>query len=78
MKVLFKRLVNSFDTKNAGFSGRKLTAFTLIVMAGFIHYKAELDIYYLIADLVGAFLCLGIITAQHVLNALNSKSDESK
>lgn len=83
MKAILRRLVNSFDTKNEGFSGRKLTAFVLILLAGFVHYEADftqraVGIEFLCADLVGAFLCLGIITAQHIINFKKAESNEDK
>jgi len=77
---ILERFINSFDTKNEGFSARKLTAFTFVLLAGYIHYEyvnVDNAIEALIIDSATALLCLGIITAQNIINFKNGREDKT-
>jgi len=83
MKGILTRLFNSLDTKNEGFSGRKLTALTLIFLAIYVHTSVDfhakgVGLEFLITDVIGAFMCLGIITAQNIINFKKGDKDENK
>ena len=68
------KLVNSFDTKNDGFSGRKLSAFVGIIACVVLSYKytssdnleGVLTIW-----LVFVAVCLGLVTAEQIMNLKN-------
>lgn len=81
MRKLFKDLYNSFkNTNDNKFSARKLTAFTFVCFAGYIHYKyinTTNAIDGLIVDSVITLLLLGIITAQDVLKFKKSDKEQN-
>ncbi len=68
---MIKQLLGSFDNiPKQGFSARKLTAFALMVCIAFIHFKyvdKDNAIEAMIIDLSGVLLCLGIVTAQNII-----------
>jgi hypothetical protein len=73
--------INSFDNRKPGKSGRKLTAFALMLCVAWLHYKYvtnETASTFLLYDLCGIFLLLGIVTAQNIINLKNGGSDEAK
>lgn len=79
----FKWLVKSFSSDKDGGSARKLSAFyAVVIMAGFITIKkTEKDnaLYMLIAWLVFAGVCLGMVTIQQLIEFKNGKlKDEDK
>lgn len=80
MKKTIDNLLGSFDNvKNSGFSARKLTAFTLMLCIAFIHFRfVDINnaIEALMIDLSGVLLCLGIVTAQNIIELKNNKSTE--
>jgi hypothetical protein len=69
----------SFTADKDGGSARKLSAFyAVVLMAGFITIKkadAANSLYMLIAWLVFAALCLGMVTAQQLIEWRNKKED---
>lgn len=75
----FKWLAKSFSADKDGGSARKLSAFyAVVLMAGFITIKkadANNSLYMLIAWLVFAALCLGMVTAQQLIEWRNKKED---
>lgn len=67
---LWDKLVASFDNSSDGFSARKLSAFTAVVVAlvaTFRFVDSSVIINVLIVWLTFALLCMGIITAEQVL-----------
>lgn len=78
MKQLYTNLVNSFKNSRDGFSGRKLTAFSLIVCIYWVHYKYvnhDNATEVLIIDLCGVLISLGIVTAQNIIELKNGKTN---
>ena len=77
MKQFFSNIVTSFDNTKEGGSARKFTAFALIVMMVYCHVKyVDKDnvVEVLIIDLCGALLCLGLVTAQNIIELKNGNS----
>lgn len=69
MKIL-DNLINSFTTEKGGFAARKLTAFAFMVCIAYVHYSAltiENVEVFLWVDLCGVMLCLGLVTAAHLV-----------
>lgn len=78
MKELYTNIVNSFKNNRDGFSGRKLTAFSLIVCIYWVHYKYvnhDNATEVLIIDLCGVLISLGIVTAQNLIEFKNGKAN---
>jgi len=78
---IFSNLIKSFTTEKGGFAARKLTAFALMVCIAYIHYKhcsADNAVEFLIIDLCGVLLCLGLVTAGNIIELKNGNSDKSK
>ena len=77
---MIKQLLGSFDNvPKQGFSARKLTAFALMLCIAFIHFRfvdKDNAIEALMIDLSGVLLCLGIITAQNVIELKNGKNGQ--
>jgi len=79
MKDFLNKLTGSLDvhTKNS-FSARKLSALAAIIAAYYATYKfTNIDTldYVLTTWLAFALLCLGIITAQQVVELKNGKNE---
>jgi hypothetical protein len=84
----FKRLVNSLDNTNQGFSARKLTAFIIIasvIVGHFFYYKhcytkEDFSIFtsVLIIDYCASGFFLGIITFQQIINFKNGNSTKQQ
>jgi hypothetical protein len=74
MKRIFDYIGLSFDITTKGASARKLTAFALMIGVCFLHFKfANINnaVEFLIIDLSGVFLLLGIITAEQIIKLKN-------
>ena len=81
MKNFFTKLTASLDNHSRGYSARKLSALSAIIAAYYVTYmftNVEVLDYVLTAWLCFALLCLGIITAQQVIELKNGKKDEEK
>ena len=81
MKKIVNSLLASFDNHSQGYSGRKLTAFALMVCIAWIHFKLitpELAIEAMIVDLCGVMLSLGLVTASNLIELKNGKSNTDK
>ena len=79
MKNVIKDLLDSFNNKAVGYSGRKLSAFAGVVTGIYItafQLPATQQINALYAWLTFALLCLGIITAEHVLKFKNGEKTD--
>ena len=79
MKII-NNILASFNTFEKGFSARKLTAFSLMVCIAYIHYKfvdTSIAIEALIVDLCGVLLCLGLVTASHIISLKNGGTNEN-
>jgi 4-amino-4-deoxy-L-arabinose transferase-like glycosyltransferase len=80
MKGFITKLLGSLDNaKNSGFSARKLSALSAIIAAYYVTYmftNVEVLDYVLTAWLCFALLCLGIITAQQVIELKNGKKED--
>jgi len=76
---IWENLVKSFTTEKGGFAARKLTAFALMFCIAFIHFTKctpENAVEFLIIDLSGVLLCLGLVTASNIIELKNgSKND---
>jgi 4-amino-4-deoxy-L-arabinose transferase-like glycosyltransferase len=80
MKNFIKKLTGSLDNySKETYSGRKLSALAGVIAAYYVTYKftdiTVLD-YVLTAWLCFALLCLGIITAQQVIELKNGKKED--
>ena len=79
MRKIFNDLWASFNNHEQGASARKLTAFALMVMIGYIH-KTQLThdnaTEFLVIDLCGVFLSLGLVTFSQIIELKNGKKDE--
>ena len=78
MKNLFNNLFNSLNNQDSGFSARKLTAFALMVLIAYIHYKyVDLSnaIEAILIDLAGVLLLLGIVTMEQIIRFKGDKSN---
>ena len=77
---MINKILGSFDNvKGQGFSARKLTAFALMLCIAFIHFRfVDINnaIEALIIDLSGVLLCLGIITAQNIIEFRNNSNNQ--
>ena len=80
LRTFLTDLYLSFKTGPAGFSARKLTAFAAVVVAAFTTYKHTNDANattMVSVWLLGAFLCLGIVTMEQITNLKNGKQTGS-
>ena len=72
-----KDFINSLKNNNEGFSGRKLTAFTLTACIVALHIlfiwkpQFELFISLVITDLVGIGFFLGLVTIANIIDLKN-------
>lgn len=77
---IWKKFIYSFDNeKNGGFSGRKLSAFIAVSTAIYATYEfvdSTTVVSALMVWLTFALLCLGIVTAQQVLQFKNSEENK--
>jgi hypothetical protein len=81
MKDLMKFIVGSFTNEKNGASARKLTAFALMILIAYSHFKyVDLSnvVEVLIIDLSGVLLCLGLVTASNIIELKNGKNNETK
>ena len=84
LNSIVKNLLDSFNTKNEGWSGRKLTALFCVLIGAYItKYKlpVEAQLHALYAWLGVAMLCLGIVTVEQVIRFKNGtveKTTETK
>ena len=78
---IFKDLYNSFNTEQAGFSARKLSAFVAIVTAAIITHKhttpGNLDSL-VITWLLFALLALGLVTFAQLVQFKTGQKEEPK
>lgn len=77
MKII-KDIWASFNNHEKGASARKLTAFALMVMIVYIHYtqlSSENAIEFLIIDLCGVFLSLGLVTFAQIIELKNGTNN---
>tara|TARA_R110000868_G_scaffold23387_1_gene94399 strand:- start:3017 stop:3247 length:231 start_codon:yes stop_codon:yes gene_type:complete len=69
--TIIDNLIKSFTTEKGGFAARKLTAFALMILIAYSHFKyVDLTnvVEVLIIDLSGVLLCLGLVTAEQILS----------
>lgn len=74
---MLKKLINSFDNVNDGYSARKLTAFALMVCIAWLHFKfvSQTNAYdFLIADLIGVGFFLGLVTVDQLIKLKNGSN----
>jgi hypothetical protein len=79
MKNIIDKLLKSFDNSEGGFSARKLTAFALMILISYTHYKyVDLSnaIEAILIDLAGVLIALGIITMEQVIKFKNGDKSE--
>jgi hypothetical protein len=75
---LWDKLVASFDNSPEGFSARKLSAFTAVMVALVATFRfadEKVIIHTLMVWLTFALLCMGIITAEQVLKFYKKDGD---
>lgn len=78
MKKIVNNILASFDNHTNGYSGRKLSAFAAVVAAVYItvyRIPSAQEINALYAWLLFSLLCLGIVTAEHILKFKNGKDE---
>ena len=78
MKNIITNLFSSFNNLDGGFSARKLTAFALMILIAYVHYKyVDLSnaIEAILIDLAGVLLLLGIITFEQILLFKHGKKE---
>lgn len=78
---LISKILASFNTYEKGFSARKLTAFALMNLIVYIHYKQlsqDNATEFLIIDLCGVFLSLGLVTFAQIIELKNGKTNSVK
>lgn len=78
MKNIITNLFASFNNLDGGFSARKLTAFALMILIAYVHYKyVDLSnaIEAILIDLAGVLLLLGIITFEQILKFKNGAKE---
>ena len=72
---------SSFNNYEKGASARKLSAFALMVLIAYAHYK-YLDISnvveVIIIDLCGVLILLGLVTAQNILDYKKQSNETIK
>jgi len=83
MKEIFKKLIGSLDNKkDSGFSGRKLTALTLMACIVSMHFVWGQNNDYteniLIIDLIGVAFFLGLVTADQIIKFKSDKNEQDK
>ena len=79
MKKIFDSLLSSFDNETKGFSGRKLTAFWLVIVVTWLHYNyvdKSIVVDVIQTDLVFIAVCLGLVTVQQIVDFKNGKRNE--
>ena len=82
---MFKDFKDSFKNTEGGYSGRKLSAFwAIVIVATYLSYKnanSENALYIIIAWLIFASVCLGLVTIPKLLETLteikNGKKDSN-
>ena len=77
MKTIILNIIDSFHNSPGGFSARKLSAFAAVCIASIItcyYADAENVVTLVLLWLVFALLCLGIITAEHIIRFRNNDS----
>ena len=70
MKKIIENLINSLNNTDSGYSARKLTAFSLMILIAYVHYKyVDLSnaIEAILIDLGGVLLLLGIVTFEQII-----------
>ena len=70
MKKIIENLINSLNNSDSGFSARKLTAFSLMILIAYVHYKyVDLSnaIEAILIDLGGVLLLLGSVTFEQII-----------
>jgi hypothetical protein len=75
MKII-QNIINSFSNSKEGFSARKMTAFAFVLLAAWLHYKwvdHDNAVQALIVDCSVILICLGIITAQNIIQFKHGK-----
>ena len=77
----FKKLFSSLDTTSEGFSGRKISTMisvlTAVYMGIFLLPPAD-RLYGLIAFLIFASVCLGLVTIPQLIESLSIRSGKFK
>jgi hypothetical protein len=74
--MILENIINSFSNSKQGFSARKLTAFSFVIMAIYLHIKHvnnDNAVQALIVDACVILICLGIITAQNIIQFKHGK-----
>ena len=75
---ILKDIWASFNNHEQGASARKLTAFALMCLVVYIHASQlthENAVEFLIIDLCGVFLALGLVTFAQIIELKNGKQD---
>lgn len=78
VKNIAEYFLSSFDNHNAGASARKLTAFSLMICIAYLHVKEvhhDNALQFLVVDLCGILICLGIVTAEQIIKFKNGNEN---
>jgi len=82
VKKIFKDIYNSFKNKaDHKLSARKLTSFTFVTMAFYLHYAHVNDsnaVEVLIVDVSVVLILLGIVTVQNIIDFKNGNSEKTE
>jgi len=82
MKNIFLNIIESFNNKqNVGFSARKLTAFSFMLLIVYLHCRfinTDNLIEALLIDCGTLLMLLGIITMEQVIKFKNGGEEEKK
>jgi len=78
MKKVLQWLAGSFEAGLHGASARKLTAFSCVAFAAYVHRYCTPDsaVQFLIVDLCCALIALGIVTFEQIIKLKNGITTE--
>jgi hypothetical protein len=70
MKFIITQLIGSFDTHTKSFSGRKLSAFFILILVGYLHRYADMTnvIEFVMVDYGAMLVCLGLVTSEKFMS----------
>lgn len=70
INTILHNVLNSFNTEKVGYSARKLSGFTGVVVAIYItvfNVKADNSLYFLQSWQVFILICLGLVSAESII-----------
>jgi len=79
MKEIWNNFISSFNNSKDGGSARKSTAFGAMIFIAYCHYKFVSNtnvVEVIIIDWCGVLICLGLVTAQNIIELKNGGKDK--